>query len=142
LKIDFFSFSPLILFFTFYSSCSSPFQVLFLFLLSNATNSCFFSPLPLKHTKVKTYYALSSLSSSTLKDFMQGYGENEQPISTHMVVVPESVNSLMIFFYFTFFFLHCSCSLFQLFFKSLQETCHLATVETVGKGLKSRWYRS
>jgi len=25
---------------------------------------------------------------------------------------------------------------------SLQETCHLATAETVGKGLKSRWYRS
>jgi len=24
----------------------------------------------------------------------------------------------------------------------LQETCHLATAETVGKGLKSRWYRS
>ena len=24
----------------------------------------------------------------------------------------------------------------------LQETCHLATAETVGKSLKSRWYRS
>jgi len=26
--------------------------------------------------------------------------------------------------------------------QTLQETCHLATAETVGKGLKSRWYRS
>jgi len=26
--------------------------------------------------------------------------------------------------------------------EALQETCHLATAETVGKGLKSRWYRS
>ena len=25
---------------------------------------------------------------------------------------------------------------------TLQETCHLATAETVGKGHKSRWYRS
>jgi len=25
---------------------------------------------------------------------------------------------------------------------TLQETCHLATAETVGKGLKSRWYMS
>ena len=26
--------------------------------------------------------------------------------------------------------------------KTLQETCHLATAKTVGKGLKSRCYRS
>jgi len=30
----------------------------------------------------------------------------------------------------------------HIYLKSLQETCHLATAETVGKGLKSRWYRS
>ena len=40
MKIDFFfPFSPLILFFTFYSSSSSLFQVLFLFLLSTATKT-------------------------------------------------------------------------------------------------------